>query len=162
MNTITNLPIFALALVSLAASALFGGTSCTAVAGLFSFGSMSDEDFAQWAPVAADEVGAALRKAQRDGELTASTAELWADQLQGVADGSQPVPPNLADWLGVKGWGSFALEIAVIELDSKLREGGSWGDAGKAAARAKVVAGLLAAQFGAIAQSPPGPSGAGL
>lgn len=157
----TKLPTFLAVLLALAllGAALLTGPGCAAISGLFSMSSMSDEEFKAWYPTAAAEVGAALRGAQREGKLSPESAQAWASQLEGVADGTKPVPPSLAEWFGVEGWGSVALEIAVIDLDSKLARSGSWGPAGVALERAKIIAGALALEFDSVAAAPPPPGG---
>lgn len=161
MTQRTKLPTYlaALLVLLLIGTALWTGPGCTTVAGLFHLGSMSDEEFEAWYPTAAAEVGAALRAAQREGKLSAESAKAWSSQLEGVADGTAPVPASLAEWFGVEGWGSVALEIAVIELDAKLAKSGSWGAAGVALERAKTLAGALAMEFHSVAAAPSPPGG---
>lgn len=159
MNVPRHLPILLVSVLALALTfaALFGGSGCTAVAGLLNLTAMTDEEFEAWYPIAAAEIGAALREAQREGEIAPDQAELWSKNLGDVAAGELPIPHDLAGWFGVSGWGNVGLEIAVIELDGALRRNDAWGSGGRAASRARVVAGALASEFAALAQPAPAP-----
>lgn len=154
MNHPSALPLVSILSVCLIFVALFGAPSCTAVAGLLNLGGMTDAEFEAWYPTATAEVGAALRAAEREGEIDSDQAAVWAADLSEVAQGELPVPHDLAGWLGVESWGSVGLELAVIELDGALRRNDAWGSGGKAALRARMVAGALAEQFAGLAPVP--------
>jgi hypothetical protein len=152
VNNVHTFPIVAiLATCCLILAALLSGPSCTTVAGLLNLTAMTDEEFDAWYPIAAGQLGAVARSEQREGKLSAADAQASAEKLRAVAEGETPVPSSLADLLGVRGWGSAVLEIAVLELDAELDRQGGWGEGGKAMKRAKVVAAALALEFEVLA-----------
>jgi len=123
---------------------------CTTLSQVAQIEEMSDADFILWRNTLVAQVGVVAQAAVDEGEIEPADLEKIASVLT-VIGGSNAVEAGaLAEWIDLSGYKAALLQLAILELDSKLAAGGGYID-GVLSARGKEVLIHLGSKLQAVA-----------
>lgn len=131
MRTLTRTLLIAVVgtLTLAGAAALLPG--CTLLGGatqVEALAAMPEPEWLAWRNKAVLEVKITAGAALEEGALSASDLEAVASVLTVIGGSNQVEAGQLAEWLELSGYKAALLELAILELDSKLVAGGVYVD----------------------------------
>lgn len=123
---------------------------CTTLSQAPQIEEMSEPDFIAWRTTLVAQVGIVAEAAVAEGEIDPADLEKIASVLTVIGGSNAVEAGELAEWIDLSGYKAALLNLAILELDSKLAAGGGYID-GILSERGKEVLTHLGAKLQAVA-----------